>query len=396
MTRFVRSLSPTGRHEAGPYAVLMAALLATTSACGGGEATTSAAVGPRGRGGAQGAVPVAIAPVAQKAVPLQLSAVGTAEAYRTVQVRAQMTGNLDTVNFKEGDDVREGQVLFRLDRRPLEAALQQAEANLARDTAQAENAAAQARRIRDLAARGIATREQQDTSQSTATALQATLNADRAAVESAKVQLQYATIASPITGRTGALQVHAGNLVRANDTTSLVTINQVAPINVVFGIPEAVLGDFKHFMAAGSLRVEANPPNATTRPSEGRISFVDNQVDQTTGQIKIKGTFANADRSLWPGEFLNIVVTLKVDAAATVVPSMAVQTGQQGQYVFVVKADRTVEMRSVTVERTVESDSVIRSGLTAGETVVTDGQLNLVAGSRISVKGENAAPRATP
>ena len=363
-----------------PVAALMATL-----ACSGGE-TTAAAVGPKGAGRQGGAVPVTIDKVTQRAVPLQISAVGTAEAYSTVQVHAQITGELTSVNFKEGDDVRQGQVLFTLDKRPLDSAVQQAQANLDRDVAQAANARAQLTRYQDLAQRGIATREQLDQQSTNATALDATVAADRAALDNAKVQLQYATISAPISGRTGALQVHAGNLVRANDTTPLVTINQLVPIYVTFGIPEAQLGEFKRYMGAGSLRVEANQPNSTSQPASGRISFVDNQVDPTTGQIKIKGEFANTDRRLWPGEFLNIAVTLTTEPNATVVPTAAVQTGQQGEYVFVVKADQTAELRPVQVERVSGNDSVIKSGVKPGETIVTDGQLNLVPGSRITVK----------
>jgi len=359
--------------------------IAATIACSGGE-TTAAAVGPKGAGRQAGAVPVAIAKVTRRSVPLQIMAVGSAEAYSTVQVHAQITGELTSVNFKEGDDVRQGQVLFTLDKRPLESAVQQAQANLDRDIAQAANARAQLSRYQDLSQRGIATREQLDQQSTNATALDATVAADRAALDNAKVQLQYATISSPISGRTGALQVHVGNLVRANDTTPLVTINQVTPIYVTFGIPEAQLRDFKRYMAAGSLRVEANQPNSTDPPAAGRISFVDNQVDQTTGQIKIKGAFANADRRLWPGEFLNVVVTLTTEANATTVPTVAVQTGQQGEYVFVVKTDQTAELRPVAVDRVAGDDSIIKSGLSPGETVVTDGQLNLVPGSRITVK----------
>jgi len=292
------------------------------------------------------------------------------------------------VNFNEGDDVKMGQVLFTLDRRPLEAALQQAEANLARDLALAANARAQAVRYQDLAERGIATREQVGTMSTTAEALEATVGADRAAVENAKVQLQYATIASPLSGRTGALMVHAGNLVRANDAAPLVVINQVAPIYVSFGIPESQLPDFKRYLAQRSLHVEARPPNETGPASTGRISFVDNAVDQTTGTIKIKGTFPNDDRRLWPGQFVNIVVTLTTDPAAVVVPTVAVQAGQQGQYVFVVKPDQTVDLRAVTVARTSGTETIVKDGLQAGETVITDGQIRLVPGSRISVKTE--------
>ena len=354
-------------------------------ACSGGEAVQ--ATPPSGRGGgANAAVPVATAAVTEKAIPLEIDVIGTAEAYSTVSVRAQITGELTTVTFNEGDDVRKGQVLFTLDRRPLEAALEQARANLQRDAAQAANAKAQAQRYQDLAARGIATREQVDTTQTAAAALEGTLAADRAAVENATVQLQYATIAAPIAGRTGALMVHEGNLIRANDVAPLVVINQVSPIYVSFAIPESRLPELKQYIARGSVKVEALAPNDPGPPSVGRITFVDNAVDPTTGTIRIKGTFPNEARHLWPGQFVNVSVTLTIDPHAIVVPTAAVQAGQQGSYVFVVKPDSTVELRQVTVARTVDNETIIKQGLKAGETVVTDGQLRLTSGSRISIK----------
>jgi multidrug efflux system membrane fusion protein len=366
----------------------LAALLAT-AACSGGEAVQTTPPSGGGRAGGQAAaVPVTTAVVAEKAIPLELSAIGAAEAYQTVSVRAQITGALTSVRFKEGDDVRKNQPLFTLDRRPLEAALEQARANLQRDTAQAANAKAQAQRYTDLAARGIATKEQVDTSATAAAALEATLEADRAAVENATVQLQYATITAPIAGRTGALMVHEGNLVRANDVTPLVVINQVTPINVTFGIPEARLPDLKRYMSQGSVKVEALAPNDTGDPSVGRITFVDNAVDPTTGTIRIKGVFPNEARHLWPGQFVNVTVTLTTDPHAIVVPTTAVQTSQTGQYVFVVRPDQTVELRTITVARAADAETVIDTGLKAGETVVTDGQLRLTPGSRVSVKSD--------
>jgi multidrug efflux system membrane fusion protein len=360
-----------------------AALSIVFSSCSeAGRAEGAAAAPPPG----PAPVPVTIAKAVRKAMPLELSAIGTVEASSSVAVRAQITGELTAVNFKEGDDVTQGQVLFRLDRRPLEAALKQAEANLARDTAQAANASAQAQRSQELAARGIATREQVDTANTTATALQATVGADRAAVENATVQLQYATIVAPISGRTGELMVHPGNLVRANDPTPLVVINQVTPVDVTFGVPERQLGALKQHMARGSLRVEARPPGDDAQAAVGRISFIDNSVDSTTGMIRVKGTFANHDRRLWPGQFVNVVTLLATDPDALVVPSVAIQMGQQGQYVFVVKGDQTVEMRPVVVARTNGAETVIERGVQDGETVVTDGQLRLVPGSRISEK----------
>jgi membrane fusion protein, multidrug efflux system len=386
MVTFVRSV--------GSLSVLIS--ITMSLACSGSEAVQSTPAATGRGGGPQGApVPVTTAVAAQKPMPVAISVIGTAEAFSTVSVRAQITGELTSVMFKEGDDVRKGQVLFSLDRRPLEAALQQAEAVLARDLAQSANAKAQATRYEDLAARGIATREQVDQTRTAAAALEATIGADRAAVENAKVQLQYATIVAPISGRTGALMVHAGNLVRANDTTPLVVINQVTPINVTFALPEARLPEMKRYMSQGTLTVEARPPNDPAPPSKGRIGFVDNQVDPTTGTIRVKGTFANENRRLWPGQFVNIIVTLTTDPKALVVPTAAVQTGQQGQYVFVVKPDQTVELRNVTVARTEGQETVIEQGVGTGETVVTDGQLRLVPGSRITVKSASGA-QATP
>ena len=322
-------------------------------------------------------------------MPIDVTVVGTAEAFSTVAVRAQVTGELKAVNFQQGDDVQAGQVLFTLDHRPLESALSQAQANLERDTAQAANAKVIAQRMEDLVERGVGTREQRDTARTTAAALDAVVGANRAAVENAQVQLQYATIRAPIAGRTGALMVHAGNLVRANDQTPLVVINQVSPIYVSFGIPEALLPDLRRYMAQRELDVEALPPNEEVAPAHGRITFVDNQVDQTTGTIRIKATFPNTNRRLWPGQFVNVTVRLASDPQAIVVPSVAVQAGPEGQYVYVVKADHTVEMRPVEVARTAGQETVLKQGVKAGETIVLDGHLRLVPGSRISIKGGN-------
>ncbi len=287
-----------------------------------------------------------------------------------------------------------GQVLFTLDRRPFEAALEQAEANLQRDLAQAANARSQTARYQDLARRGIATREQLDQYATNATALEATVAADRAAVQNARVQLTYATIAAPLSGRTGKLMVHPGNLVRASDTTPLVVINQIAPIYVSFAIPEAQLADLQRSLARRPLDVEARPPNDEGPPSRGRVSFVDNAVDSTTGTIEIRGTFANEARRLWPGQFVNVTVTLGIEPDATVVPTSAVQNGQQGQYVFIAKADNTVELRPVKVSRLAGAETIVKSGVTPGETVVTEGQLRLVTGSRIGIKPDRPAERA--
>jgi multidrug efflux system membrane fusion protein len=372
------------------WSAIAAALLAlgTAGCSAGGEAPAQAAAGG-GRGGAP-AVPVATAKVEQKAIPLALSVIGTAEASSNVAVRSQITGSLTSVSFKEGDDVVKGQVLFTLDRRPLEGALQQAEATLQRDTAQLAQAKSTAARFQDLQSRGIATKEQADVSSTSAAALEATLQADRAAVENARVQLQYATITAPISGRTGDLIVDEGNLVRANDTTPLVVINQVAPIYVSFGIPEGRLPELRRYLAQGTVRVDASVPGETVT-SSGRITFIDNAVDSTTGQIRLKASFPNGDHRLWPGQFANVVVTLSNDPNAIVIPTAAVQTGQQGNYVFVVKSDNTVDLRPIAVQRQVAEATVVENGLKPDEVVVTDGHLRLVPGVSVSIKSGPAA-----
>jgi multidrug efflux system membrane fusion protein len=367
-----------------------AAITVATIACS-GEAAPSTPPPGGGRGGAVATVPVTVAPVVQKSVPLTIDGIGTVIAASTVAVHAQITGELTSVNFIEGDEVQQGQVIVTLDRRPLEAALNQAQAALDRDIAQATNARAQAARYQDLLKRGIATHEQVDQMVSNAAALEATVASDRANVESAKVQLDYCTIRAPLTGKTGLLQVHPGNLVRAGDAGAIVTINKITPVYVSFAIPEAMLPELKRYMAKAKLSVVAQAPNDDAT-STGTINFIDNAVDITTGMIKVKGTFPNTDRRLWPGQFVNASVTLSTEPNAIVVPSTAVQTGQLGPYVFTLKADQTVDLRTVTVERTSGTESVIKTGLKPGETVVTDGQLRLVAGTKVSVK---PAPKAT-
>ena len=365
-------------------------MTALAAACS-GEAVQQTPGPGGGRGGGQNPpVPVTAAVAAKKSVPLDVEAIGTVIAASTVAVRAQITGELKEVNFKEGDEVEQGQVLFVLDKRPFEATLMQAEAQLQKDQAQMANAKSQATRYQDLAQRGIATREQVDQMVTQAAALEATVAADRANIESAKVQLDYATIEAPISERTGLLQIHKGNLVQANGAVPIVSINRISPVYVTFAVPESMLPQFKQYMAAGTVRVEARAPNDTGPASIGRIDFIDIAVDALTGTIKVKGTFQNEDRRLTPGQFVNVSVTLTMDPNVTVIPTVAVQSGQQGTYVYVVKADKTVELRPVTVSRTHGDDSIIRTGVTPGETVVTDGHLRLIPGSRVTVKDVDA------
>jgi multidrug efflux system membrane fusion protein len=375
-----------------PVTLLSAALFG--AGCSSGTRVEGAAASG-GRGGGAGTVPVAIATVVRKPMPLDLQAIGTVEPSSTVAIHAQVTGQLTQVAFKEGDDVKTGDVLFALDRRPLETALKQAEANLQRDTAQAANAAAQAQRFVELAARGIATREQVDTSRASVDALNGTIEADRAAVENARIQLQYATITSPLTGRTGALMVHEGNLVRANDTTPLVVINQLTPINVAFAIPEDQLPALKRVMSRGTVGIEVEPPNDPSTRAAGRVTFIDNAVDQTTGTVRVKGSFPNAGHQLWPGQYVNVTVRLAIDPAAVVAPTAAIQTGQDGPYAYVVKTDQTVELRSVGVGRTRGEETIVTKGLAPDEVVVTDAHLRLVPGTRVTGRTGGAAAQET-
>jgi multidrug efflux system membrane fusion protein len=367
------------------------------AACSGGEAKQSTpSPSGRGGGGQNATVPVTIATAVEKSMPLTIQGIGTVIAASTVSVRAQITGEMTSVNFKEGEDVQQGQVLVTLDKRPYEAVLQQTQATLEKDLAQAANARSQATRYQDLMQRGIATREQVDAMRTQAAALEATVLADRANIESAKVQLTYATITAPMSGRTGLLQVHPGNLVRAQDVQPIVTINKITPVYVSFAVPEAQLPSLKRYIAAqGTLPASASAPTETGKPSTGRVNFIDNAVDSTSGTIKVKGTFPNEDRRLWPGQFVNVTVTLSSDPHAIVVPSPAVQTGQQGTFVFAVKPDQTVELRPVTVARVSGDETVVQSGVAVGDTVVTDGHIRLVPGARISVKDAGAS-RGTP
>jgi multidrug efflux system membrane fusion protein len=361
--------------------VTLAGLL-LLAACSGAKTAPSAAPPP---------VPVLSAVAVEKDVPLQVRAIGAVEAYSTVSVRTQVTGQLTGVFFREGDFVRKGSLLFTLDKRQYEADLRKAEGDLARDLAQAENAHAQTRRYESLWKAGVVSKEQFDQIKTSADTYDAAVRADQAAVENAKVQLTYCTIYSPIDGKTGNLIVHQGNMVKANDNP-LVTINQVQPIYASFAVPEQFLPEIKKSMGKGRLKVAATIPDDASGPAEGVLSFVDNMVDQSTGTIRLKAQFANSDRRLWPGQFVNVALTLSTYSNATVVPSQAIQTGQQGAYVFVINPDMTVQSRPVTVAQNLDGQAVIEKGVSPGEQVVTDGQLRLIPGSRVQVKSAIAAP----
>jgi multidrug efflux system membrane fusion protein len=374
----------------------------------------SAEAGGRGRGGrgpgGGGPVPVVTTKAASRSVAVTIPAVGTAEPISAVQIRSQVTGQLSDIHFAEGQNVTKGQPLFTLDPRPFEAALQQAKAVLARDSAQAANAEAQAKRFEDLFNRGLIPRDQYETQRASLASLQATLAADQAAIDTATLNLQYSRIAAPISGRTGALNAHVGDLVRANDTTPLLVINQLSPIYVSFSVPGRYLGDIRRFQAMKPLTVEAHMQSSpaaagavqssgddTAAAAEiGRVTFIDNGVDPTTGTIRLKGSFANTHQMLWPGQFVQVNLELTTRNNAIVVPAKAVQDSQEGQFVYVVSPDRTAAVRKVQVERQQGEEVVIAQGLSAGEEVVTEGQLRLTPGAHVRTDqgGGRSAPAA--
>ena len=343
------------------------------------------------------AVPVTVATVTQKTVPIEVRVIGNGEAYSTVVVKSQVDGQLQRVTFQEGADVQEGDLLFAIDPRPFDSALKQAEANLARDLAQEKNAQAQADRAQKLHENGLISREQYDQFRSNAGALEAAVRADQAAAENVRIQLAYCSIHSPLTGRTGKLLVHQGNIVRANDT-ALVEINQISPLYVNFSVQEQHLRQIKQYQAHGKLKVEAISPQDESGPEQGLLTFFNNTVDSTTGSILLRGTFQNAERRLWPGQFVNIVLRLTSRPNSVVAPTQAVQTGQAGHYVFVVGQNLTVDSRPVVTGPTIGDETVIDKGLQPGERVVTDGHLLLVPGAKVELKaslnsGESAPPK---
>jgi multidrug efflux system membrane fusion protein len=330
-------------------------------------------------------VPVAVAPVERRDVPYELEATGTVEPLESVAVRAQVGGVVDSVAFQEGDPVKKGQILFQIDPRAYLATVRQAEAVLARDRAQAESAQKDVERYRDLVAKEYVTDQQFDQVRATAEALRATVAGDEAALDEARLSLQFATIRSPIDGRAGNLLVRAGNLVAADSPTPLVTVNQIDPILVRFALPAADLAQIRRYLGP-EVVVRATPQGAADAPLEGQVSFLDNAVDSTTGTILLKGRFANPDGVLWPGQYVNVALRLFVERDVVVVPAVAVVPGQERPYVFVVGADSTAALRNVEVGRTAGNVAVIAKGLEAGDRVVTDGQLRLRPGARVIVK----------
>jgi len=327
---------------------------------------------------------VTVAKAVQKTVPVDLTAIGSADAFTNVSIKAQVNAVLEQVHIKEGQFVKKGDLLFTLDARPFDAALAQAQGTLAHDKATAELNRVEAERYAALYKAGVTAKETLDQMQANADAQQAAVRADEAAVQAAQLQVDYCKIYAPTDGRLGAIQVYPGNIVKQNDVPVLIVINQISPIYVDFAVPEQYFAPIERFMAKGSLQVQATP-YGDTMPEVGELTFVDNTVDNTTGTIKLKAKFENTDHRLWPGQFSTVTLRLAQDENATVVPSQAVQTGTKGDYIYVVKSDSTAEQRPVKVARTIAGDAVISSGIEPGDTVVTDGQLRLIPGMKVEI-----------
>jgi multidrug efflux system membrane fusion protein len=360
----------------------LAAIFLTAAGCRGNASEQQAADAKR-----QGtAMPVTVSEAVVKTMPVELRAVGSVEAYTTVTVKAQVEGELTAVHLREGQCVKGGALLFTIDPRPFEVRLKQVQANLARDKAQLENARTLLERNASVVAKGYVSQEQYDQAAANAAALEATVRADEAAVEDAQIQLNYCSIRSPITGCAGEIYVDRGNLVKANDADyPLAVIKQIRPVYVGFSVPERYLPDVRKYLAAGRPIVMAAAASRGDEPVKGELTFVDNSVNTATGTILLKATFANEDQALWPGQFVNVTLQFASQPHAVVVPSQAVQTGQDGQYVFALKPDLTVEYRPVTVDRTVAGEAVIGKGLQPDDKVVTDGQLRLFPGATVKI-----------
>lgn len=352
--------------------------------CMGSDASTqgSATSGAIARPHDTAAVPVMVTKVERSTIPVELHAIGTGQPFQTVSVESQVAGIVKEVHYRQGQFVRRGELLITLDKDPLLATLAQSEAALARDKAQAQLNQLQLQRSEKLYKQGIIPQEQYDQSLATSTAAQATVRADEAAIQTDKIQLSYCSIYAPISGATGAQLVYPGATVKSNDLPILVVINQVSPIYVRFSVPQQYLESIKRSMARSGLPVRATPPNDSAA-EKGVLSFVNNTVDTTTGTIELMASFPNADLHLWPGQFSNVLLDLGKQQNVLVVPADAVQAGQQGDYVFVVRPDMTVDVRQVKVGHTVNGQTEVQQGLSAGETVVTDGQVRLVPGTKV-------------
>jgi multidrug efflux system membrane fusion protein len=337
----------------------------------------------------------------QSPTPILVTAIGTVQSIATVMVRSRVDGEIAKVHFEEGQEVKEGDILFTLDDRAVRAQLQQAEANLERDRAQLERFRSEVARQTELARRGVASAQKLEDVTTSVAVTEASVRASEATAENARVNLAYSTIRAPISGRTGSIALKRGNVVKAVDTAAasvpLVSITQLRPIYVALTVPERYLSDLRAAMASGAVPVVVTVPNQPKVPISGTLTFIENQVDVATGTITLKAKFANDDDRLWPGQFVNVTVTLGVQADAVVVPSAAIQAGPNGPYVFLIRPDSTAELRLVQVNRTLNDKTVIADGLVAGDRVVVDGQMRLGNGARVAVQAPAAPkPQSTP
>ena len=358
-------------------------LLAACAACSKQPPATQG-----GRGGV--GVPVLAADVVRKDVPLIVKAIGSVHPPASVTVRPQVGGQIAELHFKEGQELKKGDRLFTIDKRPYEVALQQSQAALDLALAQSANAEDQANRYKTLNKTGAVAAEQFDQIKTNLRTTAAAVKSAEAVVHNAQLQLEYCDIRSPIEGRAGKYLVDAGNVVQANQT-ELVVINQIDPIEVTFAVAERYLGEIRRYAAEGQLKVVASPDGQELPPVEGRLVFVDNAVKSATGTIGLKARFANNPKVLWPGQFVDVDLWLTTDRDAVVAPSAAVQTGQAGQFVYIIKPDQTVEARLIVLARTSDDDAVIREGLNGGEKIVLDGHSRLGPGAKVEIKPGLAA-----
>jgi len=329
-------------------------------------------------------IPVTIETSLKKTLPLEIGATGYVESFATVEIRSQVTGTLKSVHFKEGDEVKAGELLFTIDPRPFVANLAKAEAMLAKDKADLDNAFREGERYALAVKKGFVSTEQADQAATKVVTLTATVKADQAAIDAARLELDYCTIRSPLAGRTSEIKSDPGNLIKANADLPIVTIKQIRPVLATFTVPGQHLADISKYRAAGTLKVLVTDQNAKSELLTGSLSFIDNTMDPTTGVIRLKATFANADKPLWPGQMIDVRMQLALRPDCIVVPSQAIQTGQKGPYIYVVKDDQTVEFRPVTPGMLYQGETVIEAGLQAGERVVTDGQMQLADGVKVA------------
>lgn len=362
------------------WITLAVTALACLPGCGNDAASAKRSAGPAA------AVPVSVEPAQQRTVPVMVEAIGNVEAFSSVSIKARVDGQIVAVNFTEGREVRKGEALFRIDARPFEASLRQAEANAMRDAAARDQARSQERRYQELLEKNFVSKEAYAQIRTNAAVAEATAKASEAALENARLNLEYCTIASPVDGIPGKILLQVGNLVKANDTAALAVINQVKPVYVNFGVPEQVLVAIRKYMAAGTLAVGVSESKSGTSLANGSLVFIDNTVDQATGTIRMRAQFDNRDIALWPGQFVNVRVRLYDEPNAIAVPSRAVQTGPVGQYVYVVNPDMAAEIRAISVARTEGDTVIIAKGLKDGEKVVVRGALRLSPGAKVSIQ----------